>query len=192
MKNVLLIMVSMFLFTSCGTPTYEKTILEYLQASNDEDVSNIKITEVLGIENYTVADSIKDLKVIFEKDINKEIDNINLKIQIMESDIIRFGDIGSWFYNESRVEACRQAIDLLNARRDSIKSIPFTSKYDGVDEDKVLLKFVNCKYSGKHKLYGELEQQDVFILTTDMKKVVNTVSSLRIKQSVEKIFPPLM
>ncbi|MDR2914063.1 MAG: hypothetical protein LBV74_04420, partial [Tannerella sp.] len=127
-----------------------------------------KAIEIRELPAITVSDSIGILKGIFEDDnksyLKREEILLNMSLKYMEK------EKKSRFKAQFIIDGYMNTIAKINRSIDSIKQLKFTSIYDGMSSDKVLLQPVECRYSYTFPV-GNLRQERTDINGVDWKKL---------------------
>lgn len=164
----------LFCFMSCSSDNrYEKLISDYVQTDKSGVWTDLqfKIVELKENAPLTVSDSIVILKEDFEADnaiaLNRFETLLNLSIKNLEK------EEKSRFRSQLMIDEWTGAIAGLNNSIDSVKQLPFVSKYDGLAPDKVLLLPVECRYSYVFPASNpRQERTDIFYFLPDKNKII--------------------
>lgn len=144
MKNLLYVLIAVFM-VSCGSSTdYGKTIGDYLQTDKNGSKYDLKfkVIELNEQGKITVADSIAYLTDEFRKDKQLIIDRIELAKKMSEDLLAREKKQGS-------IDKYNADIATMNHRIDSLKNLTpdNLNVYDSKNPNDVLGVIVRCKYS---------------------------------------------
>lgn len=176
MKKILFLSLCVMLLSSCGEPSYEKVITEYLEQQNQKvfglDVS-VQLEEFVDKRDITVGDSIEILKKNFEEQKSKLLQTWRDQKKEYEAWFERNKDIKFDFQKKRYKEYTKRYAEF-DPAIDSLEAVQFVDTvYVGKKKSKVLAKAVRYKCSAF--FITKYEETVTFILTPDMKRVITDV-----------------
>lgn len=173
-KYLAALILSCLFLASCGSGNkYEKLISDYVQTDKAGTWTDLQfeIIELKELTPVTVSDSITILKQVFEEEnkafIQRQETLLNMSIQNLER------EQKSRFKSPLIIDGYQSTISKLNNSIDSVKQLQFTSQYNEINPDKILLQPVECKYSYIFPASNpRQERSDIFYFLPDRSKII--------------------
>lgn len=151
MKNLVLLLGIVLLgLSSCGSPSYEKAVADWIQTDENGTWTDLKfqMLEVIETKEVTVSDSLHYFERKSEdlNDVIKKADDPHSKAKVPFSSYMKAKD------NLKRIEAMKEV-------------------YANREKTEILAKLLKCKYAiVSPMLQTKQEKIETFLLTPDMSK----------------------
>lgn len=170
MKNLIPLLLVAVMLSSCGSPSYEKAIADWIQTDKNGTWTDLKfeLLEVIETKDITVADSIRILQDKFNEMQEKNVSTYTKKIGRLEGFVSRLEK--NPFAPEATTESYRKTLTETEVALDSVQKLTFQSVYDTRSGTEVLAKLLKCKYAIiPPMLKVRQEKTEEFLLSSDMK-----------------------